>query len=203
MTKAKGKKVLMARKVEVEIGMILQDPKYNVVMGYGNGYSQMALAKELKKRPELSKYDQRRIAHGIVFALVGNDDPQLGKVYSGSMSLEAYKIHAKRHVSNASRANCNILVQERRGLHGLDRDKLKEFALRSTLSRGLIPWTEEEREYAFSRSENYRTEEGIVYKLLAADVNNQFHNGKSVRTEHSVKGAVRTLKIRKQERIPA
>jgi hypothetical protein len=186
---------LMAIKLSVSLGEQMRDSSYNIASGYTHGFTHSVLADGLKKLPEFSKYGRVRLMHAVRYALLGNDDAFLGPVYTGVISTELYKEHSKKHQVDSGKSQGKINVIERRGFHGLDTDKLKEFAIKSAIAKGMTPWTREElsRAFGLSLSELFKREGHIAYESIAADLNHQFYGGKRLRTGIAVKDALKRL----------
>ena len=78
----------------------------------------------------------------------------------------------------------------------------KKAGLASAISRGIIPWSSEELEFAYNLSQdpNYR---GGIYiqgnrinnKLIAGRINEVYHEGKPIRNSRSVYSGLKRLKV--------
>jgi hypothetical protein len=186
---------LLAIKLSVKLGEELRDPKYNVGNAYVRGFSQKALAKVLKKIPEFSQYEEETLAHASRYALIGNDDDRIGPVYNGSMSRAVYDEHSRRHRVESGKSSGLLGKKEKRGVHGLNRDELKECAIKGAISRGETPWTREEIAQVLQLSllEIFKERNKIAYGPIAQALNDRFYQGKNVRTNVSVREALRRL----------
>ena len=91
---------------------------------------------------------------------------------------------------------------EGKGVHGLTPEQRSEYSskggriggIKAALAKGLIPWEKEETEYAhlLSLEPEFQHQKGSWkgkgdYKTIAQVLNEDYHNGKEVRSQQSVK----------------
>ena len=186
---------LLSIKLSIVIGYDLNRSSPELARAYASEYSHAALAEELRKKKEFAQYGQTVMEHAVRFSLVGNDDSKLGPVYEGSMSVETYAIHSKRHRATACRSNGILSSRERRGIHGLDSKKLSELGVKAAIARGQTPWSREELSQVLSMGlvAMFKVNGLIDYGSIAENLNRKFYDGKPVRDNVSTREALRRL----------
>ena len=100
-------------------------------------------------------------------------------------------------LSDAGRRGGNISglknYQEKVGIHGRTSEQMNQDSLKGVVSRGCIPWSKDEAEYAYSLSQTsqYQCNNGANKgksnnKKIAETLNNELHDGQLIRTPKSI-----------------
>ena len=93
----------------------------------------------------------------------------------------------QQHSADSRRAGKSLL-KKGKGIHSLTLEERQEAGRNGASRRGFTVWTDEETEYAYKLSllPQYHYGKRVNNKLIASEVNNKFHNGKSSRNPNTI-----------------
>jgi len=94
------------------------------------------------------------------------------------------------------------LHQEKRGIHAKTPEQMSEDGRKSAIARGLTPWTDEEKEFAYQLSLNpdYHYGSKVSGKLISSELNIKYHDGNEIRVSSSVHNFLYRYKKSLEER---
>lgn len=135
--------------------------------------------------------------NAVHFALRGSNSSHNGVTYSGLLTEDEIGPLAERRRKTRSSLIGKLTSERGTGCHGLDYGRRLEVALRSHRTRGLTPWSDEERAYVskLAESEKYKAILGgkTSYRIreMVMEVNLRFHNCERVRTTPAIRSFLR------------
>ena len=121
--------------------------------------------------------------------LRGNSDENLGAVYPGLITNQyLLKKLNRSHVSERASITGKSSEENNLGIFELDEDGNRKYLEKAIKAKGLVPWTDVEKEIAYRLSESPRcwhvagSRKGKRNLELIADILNEFiHDGEEVR----------------------
>jgi hypothetical protein len=81
-----------------------------------------------------------------------------------------------------------IAYEQGIGVHGRTAEQMSKDGRKSAIARGLTPWSDEEKEFAYmlSQEQDYQRGSGANNELIALELNIQYHDCKEVRSTNAV-----------------
>lgn len=158
---------IKALKLSVELGEKAQQLFPEIADMYRNGKKQREIALEVLSNSYKFEWleSENVLEHAVKYALAGNDNSDIGPVYNGLISREEYRTIA---LSNVTKNLC-LNDEQKRRKH-----------INGAISRGQVPWREDEKLLALELKNS-----GLDCSKIAKKLNEEYHHFK-IRNRNSV-----------------
>ncbi|MFA5992827.1 MAG: hypothetical protein WC796_03925 [Candidatus Pacearchaeota archaeon] len=182
------------------LGITIQEKAREISSAYRAGISIRMIAHGITMSGIYKGIFPENISQGVLEnavlnALKGNYNPINGPTYKGLIPLEEYSTISARNRKNARINGTKRTINEKLGFLSLDPKDHRENARASARSRGRTPWMDDELLLTLVM----RDDQNQQYHDIAVTLNNQYHDSRAVRTENTVREALRRIKGKKSK----
>ena len=185
-----------AIKQSIKLGRTLQKDHPEIADIYGY-YFQADIPKMLDIQSKYGVSDNVALT-GVYFAINGHEEGFGIEGYVGLITdeEELKRLREGRKVAGSQKGG-RTTYEQGIGVHGRTAEQIIEDGrrggriggLKSAIARGLTPWTDEEKEFAYmlSQEQEYQRGSRVNNELIAFALNIEYHGCKEVRSNGAVK----------------